>query len=109
MLIKVVIMEECIFCKIAKGDIPSNKVYEDKETLAFLDIAPVSKGHTLVIPKEHAEKVYELSKEASEALFKTVKKVSLALTKSCQIIRQIRLGCRSALREKKKTTFSPNL
>jgi histidine triad (HIT) family protein len=73
---------DCIFCKIAKGEIPSNKVYEDDKTLAFLDIGPVSKGHTLVIPKEHAEKLYELSDESSEALMKTIKRVSKAVEKT---------------------------
>lgn len=46
-------MSDCIFCKIIKGEIPSEKVYEDDHTLAFLDIHPNSKGHSLVIPKEH--------------------------------------------------------
>lgn len=44
---------ECIFCKIANGQIPSNKVYEDEQILAFLDVNPVSAGHTLVVTKEH--------------------------------------------------------
>jgi histidine triad (HIT) family protein len=46
-------MEECIFCKIVRGEIPSAKVLENEKVLAFLDINPVSKGHTLVIPKAH--------------------------------------------------------
>ena len=46
-------MNDCLFCKIIKGDIPSYKVYEDDDTLAFLDINPDSMGHTLVIPKKH--------------------------------------------------------
>ena len=66
---------DCIFCKIASGTIPCNKVYEDEKTLAFLDINPVSKGHTLVIPKEHAEKIYDLSKENIDAVMQTVKKI----------------------------------
>ena len=74
--------DNCLFCKIAKGIIPSNKVYEDEKTLAFLDIGPVNKGHTLVIPKEHAEKIYELSVDSSNALIKTVQKVSLAIEKT---------------------------
>lgn len=45
--------EDCIFCKIAKGEIPCNKIYEDDTVLAFLDIQPVSDGHTLVIPRSH--------------------------------------------------------
>ena len=74
--------EDCIFCKIVKGEIPCNKLYEDEKTLAFLDIGPVSKGHTLVIPKEHAVRIHELSKESSDALIKTVQKVSLAIEKA---------------------------
>ena len=46
-------MKDCIFCKIIRGDIPSVKVYEDDLVLAFLDIAPINKGHALVIPREH--------------------------------------------------------
>lgn len=50
-------MDECIFCKIVKGDIPSKKVYEDKDTVAFLDINPANPGHTLVVPKKHSEDI----------------------------------------------------
>ena len=46
-------MDECIFCKIINGAIPAEKIYEDDEVLAFLDIKPVNFGHTLVIPKKH--------------------------------------------------------
>lgn len=76
------LVDNCIFCKIANGEIPSNKIYEDDKTLAFLDIGPINKGHTLVIPKEHAEKIYELSEESAEALIKTVQKISLAIEKT---------------------------
>jgi histidine triad (HIT) family protein len=48
---------ECIFCKIVKGEIPCYKVYEDKDNLAFLDVNPVAKGHTLVIPKQHTDRL----------------------------------------------------
>lgn len=54
------ILSNCIFCKIAKGDIPCNKVYEDKEVFAFLDIRPLNPGHTLVIPKKHYRWVYDV-------------------------------------------------
>ena len=54
-------MEDCIFCKIVKGDIPSEKIYEDEKVLAILDIAPLNKGHVLVIPKEHVRWVHELN------------------------------------------------
>ena len=53
-------MENCIFCKIVAGEIPSTKVYEDSEFLAFLDIRPRAPGHTLVIPKEHYRWVWEV-------------------------------------------------
>ena len=60
-------MEDCIFCKIIKGDIPSDKVYEDDEILAFRDINPVAPVHVLVIPKKHISSLVELNKE-DEAL-----------------------------------------
>ncbi|MFH1113082.1 MAG: HIT family protein [Pseudomonadota bacterium] len=51
--------EDCIFCKIVAGQIPSTKIYEDETTLAFMDIMPLNKGHVLVIPKEHIENIVE--------------------------------------------------
>lgn len=74
-------MQDCIFCKIIKGEIPSTKVYEDKHTLAFLDIYPVNKGHTLVIPKEHASQLHELSEPAVKQLGVTLRKLAHALSK----------------------------
>ena len=65
-----------IFSKIVAGEIPCYKVYEDEKTLAFLDINPESKGHTLVIPKVEVDKIYELSDEDYQALWATVKKVA---------------------------------
>ena len=50
-------MGDCIFCKIVKGDIPCFKVYEDARVLAFEDVNPISDGHTLIIPKAHAENI----------------------------------------------------
>ena len=50
-------MEDCIFCKIIAGEIPSTKVYEDDEVLAFLDISQVTPGHTLVVPKKHVANI----------------------------------------------------
>ena len=49
----------CIFCMIANGEIPSNKIYEDESVIAFLDINPTSYGHTLVVPKEHCDSGWE--------------------------------------------------
>jgi len=54
-------MSECIFCKIIEGEIPSHKIYEDENILAFLDTTPVSNGHTLVVPKKHVENIHEAS------------------------------------------------
>lgn len=52
-------MEDCIFCKIVKDEIPADKIYEDDRVLAFMDIRPVSRGHALVIPKRHAADIVE--------------------------------------------------
>lgn len=54
-------MTDCIFCKIIDGEIPSHKVYEDENTYAFLDSEPTSRGHTLVVPKEHVENIHQAS------------------------------------------------
>ena len=51
---------DCIFCKIVKGEVPAYKVFEDEKTLAFLDINPLSKGHTLIIPKIHVDQLENL-------------------------------------------------
>ncbi len=74
---------DCIFCKIIAGKAGSYKVYEDEKTIAFLDINPVNAGHTLVIPKEHADKLSELSmdtmKSLSIALQKVIKGIECAM------------------------------
>lgn len=72
----------CIFCKIIKGEIPSTKIYEDENSLAFLDISPVNIGHTLIIPKEHFQNIYEIPEELIMHLTKIAKKISIALKKS---------------------------
>ena len=74
-------MNESVFTKIVRGEIPCYKVYEDEKTLAFLDIHPESMGHVLVIPKVQVDKVYELSDEDYNALFSTVKKVAQRMEK----------------------------
>lgn len=71
--------ENCIFCKIIAGDIPSAKVYENEHVLAFLDISQVTKGHTLVIPKKHEKNVYELSQESAQHVFQAVPKIANAI------------------------------
>ena len=72
-------MENCIFCKIVKEEIPAEKVYEDEHTLAFLDIQPINEGHTLVIPKDHFENLYTLPDETLARMSLAVKKVALAI------------------------------
>ncbi len=73
-------MENCIFCKIVKGEIPSYKVYEDDNFLAFLDIHPQSPGHVQVIPKSHTRWVWD-TPNAGE-YFEVVKKIALAQRKA---------------------------
>ncbi|MEH7444398.1 HIT family protein [Bacillus sp. JJ1122] len=72
-------MGDCIFCKIINGEIPSAKVYEDENVLAFLDISQVTKGHTLVIPKVHKENVFTLTDEIAANVFSAVPKVANAI------------------------------
>lgn len=72
-------MEDCIFCKILKGEIPSSKIYENDKVLAFLDIMPVHKGHTLVIPKEHYETILDIPEDLLKESIVVLKKVSKAV------------------------------
>lgn len=72
-------MQDSIFTKIIKGEIPSYKIFEDDKTYAFLDIHPKTPGHTLVIPKKQVEFVWDLEDEDYEAVMATVKKVALRL------------------------------
>jgi histidine triad (HIT) family protein len=76
--------DDCIFCKIAAGEIPSAKVYEDSDVLAFLDLSQVTKGHTLVIPKNHEENIYELSEETAQNLFKVIPKIANGIKSAYQ-------------------------
>lgn len=69
-------MNDCIFCKIAKGEIAAEKVYEDEETLAFLDIHPKVPGHTLLIPKVHYAWFEEMPDELSDKLFRVAKQLA---------------------------------
>ncbi len=74
--------KDCIFCKIIAGDIPSFKVFEDDNTLAFMDINPVHDGHVLVIPKEHADNLIEVSESALSQTSITARKVARAVQKT---------------------------
>jgi len=70
-------MENCIFCKIAAGEIPATKVYEDDTVVAFLDINPKAPGHTLLIPKIHCPWFQELADDIYTKLFLAAKKIAL--------------------------------
>jgi histidine triad (HIT) family protein len=81
----------CIFCKIAAGEIPCYKVYEDDTVLAFLDIGPLVKGHTLVIPKAHHATVMEIPPEVLAAVNQRIPKISRAIlaatgAKACHVL-----------------------
>lgn len=72
--------EDCVFCKIVSGELPAHKVYEDNEMLAFLDANPVSKGHTLVIPKKHVRNIHEASE--MDFMWDGIKKVADGVKKA---------------------------
>ena len=69
-------MTDCIFCKIVNGEVSAKKIYEDEKTIAFLSIGPLTSGHTLVIPKEHYEDIFDMPEELLKEVFVSVKKVS---------------------------------
>lgn len=71
--------DNCIFCKIAAGQIPSATVYEDDDFRAILDIAPAHKGHTIILPKKHADNIFSLDDEVTAKVFPVAKKVSQAV------------------------------
>lgn len=72
--------EDCIFCKIAAGDIPSATLYEDDDFRVILDIEPASKGHALILPKEHYANLYELDDELAAKALVLAKKMITKLT-----------------------------
>lgn len=75
-------MGDCVFCKIVEGTLPCIKVYEDDRVLAFADINPISEGHTLLIPKAHAENIWEISAEDISAVALAARKVAAAIRKA---------------------------
>lgn len=70
---------DCIFCKIVAGEVPSSKVFEDETCVAFLDVAPIRAGHTLVVPKDHAPSLAGLEPEIGAHVFQAGQKVAAAL------------------------------
>ncbi|MGX7181225.1 HIT domain-containing protein [Enterococcus pallens] len=76
------VMENCIFCKIINQEIPSYKVYEDDKVYAFLDLSQVTKGHTLVVPKQHVADIFEYDEALAGEVFARIPKVAKALEKA---------------------------
>lgn len=74
--------DDCVFCKIVKGEIPSAKIFEDELVLAFLDIMPANKGHTLVIPKKHYETFIDIPEDELAKLAAEVQKITKAVVKA---------------------------
>lgn len=72
--------DNCIFCKLASGEIPSNSIYEDDMFRVILDAAPASKGHALIIPKEHYANIYEIDTEVAGEVMKLAKKMASHMT-----------------------------
>ncbi|HJD32783.1 MAG TPA: HIT family protein [Candidatus Eisenbergiella stercorigallinarum] len=77
--------EKCIFCRIANGEIPSNTLYEDDGYRVILDLGPASKGHALILPKEHYADLYELPEEAGGEVMRIAKKMAVRMKE--------KLGC----------------
>ena len=71
--------DDCLFCKMVTGQIPVTKIYEDETVLAFLDIGPISDGHTLVIPKQHFEKLHDCPAELLGRVFSRLGKIAGAV------------------------------
>jgi len=78
-------MDNCIFCMIVNGDIPSTKLYEDEDFIVIMDIGPANKGHAILIAKEHAANLFEMKEETLAKVLPVVKKVGGAIMKT--------LGC----------------
>ncbi|MFX1258999.1 MAG: HIT family protein [Promethearchaeota archaeon] len=78
-------IKDCIFCQIVKKRIPSKIIFENERFLAFLDIFPISKGHTIVIPKNHHKNIEDIPEEELSGLFKIVKKLATLIHKQIKI------------------------
>lgn len=72
--------DACIFCKIANGEIPSKSIYEDEDFKVILDLGPATKGHALILPKEHAANLYELPDETAAKVMVLAKKLGRQMT-----------------------------
>ena len=72
--------EDCIFCKIANGEIPSKTLYEDGDFRVILDLGPATRGHALILPREHADNLYELPEDTAAKVFVLAKKMATKMT-----------------------------
>ena len=72
--------DDCIFCKIANGEIPSKTLYEDEQFRVILDLGPATKGHALILPKDHYANLYELPEETAAEAMKLAKKMAVKMT-----------------------------
>lgn len=77
--------QDCIFCKIIAGEIPSHTIFEDEEFKVILDVNPASKGHALILPKEHYADIYEIEEETAGRVMKLAKRMAMHMTEA--------LGC----------------
>lgn len=77
--------DDCIFCKLANGEIPTRSIYEDEDFKVILDAAPATRGHALILPKEHADNLYQLPEELTGRAFVLAKKMAASMTET--------LGC----------------
>ena len=75
-------MSDCIFCKIANGEIPSATLYEDEDFRVILDLGPASKGHALILPKAHAANIYEISDDMAAKAMILAKKMATKMTEA---------------------------
>lgn len=75
-------MDNCVFCKISRGEIPAKKVYEDEYVFAFLDLAQSTPGHTLLVPKRHLQDIYAYEASDAQAVFSVLPTLSAALQKA---------------------------
>lgn len=78
------VQDNCIFCKIANGEIPSKTLYEDEDFRVILDLGPATKGHALILPKDHAANLYELSDETASKTMVLAKKMAIRMTKKLE-------------------------
>ena len=76
--------DDCIFCKIANGEIPSKTLYEDEDFRVILDLGPATRGHALILPREHADDLYELPEETAAKVFVLAKKMAAKMAEKLQ-------------------------